>query len=148
MTPRSTLTAPSPMARAGAVATFVALSVGYWLPAIGLPRLDFPALNGNLLVPESSGAAFAWTIGLLDTFALGMLAAVVYARWLRSRLPGHGVTRATIWSLVLMVISGLAAFPLLFGAGAFGVAWGAMTPIALVLWHLAWGVTLGIADGD
>jgi hypothetical protein len=128
------------------VATFVAMSVGYWLPGLGLPRLDFAQMNGNLLVPEQSTASFAWTVGLVDIFLLGMLAAVVYGRYLRSRLPGTGPVRGLIWGLVLCTVTGLTAFPLLFGGGVFGVRWDPGAPIALVLWHVAWGVTLGIVD--
>ena len=45
---------PSPrpiraLALAGLAATWVALSVGYWLPGIGLPRMDVALWNGNLL---------------------------------------------------------------------------------------------------
>ena len=131
---------------AGLVATFAAVSAGYWMPALGLPRLDFASLNGNLVAPESSGAAFAWSVGLLDTFALGALGALLYGRFLRSRLPGSGPVRASLWALVLCAIVGLTAFPLLFGAGVFGIRWDPATPIALVSWHLVWGVALGIID--
>jgi hypothetical protein len=116
------------------------------MPALGLPRLDFASLNGNLIAPESSGASFAWLIGLADTFALGVVAAMVYGRFLRRLLPGTGPVRGAIWGLVLCAVVGLTAFPLLFGAGVFGLRWDATTPIALVIWHVAWGLTLGLVD--
>lgn len=131
---------------AGSLATFAAVSAGYWMPALGLPRLDFASLNGNLIAPESSGASFAWSIGLLDTFALGILAAMVYGRYLRHRLPGSGPVRGLIWAAVVCAVVGLTAFPLLFGAGVFGLRWDGAMPIALVLWHGVWGLSLGLAD--
>lgn len=131
---------------AGLLATFVAASTGYWMPALGLPRLDFASLNGNLIAPESSGASFAWSVGLLETFALGVLASLVYGRYLRHRLPGSGPVRGLIWGAVVCAVVGLTAFPLLFGAGVFGLRWDGATPIALVLWHVVWGLSLGLAD--
>jgi len=133
-------------ALAGALATFAACSVGYWLPALALPRLDFAGMNGNLIVPEQSGVSFAWTVGLLDTFALGMIAAIVYGNFVRRHLPGSGPVRGLIWGLTLCSITGLTAFPLLFGGGVFGLRWDPATPIALILCHVVWGVTLGLSD--
>lgn len=132
--------------RAGLLATFAATSAGYWMPALALPRLDFASLNGNLIAPESSGASFAWSVGLLDTFALGIVAALVYGRYLRPRLPGSGPIRGLIWGLVLCAVAGLTAFPLLFGGGVFGLRWDGAMPIALVAWYAIWGLALGLAD--
>lgn len=130
----------------GASATFVANSVGYWLPGLGLPRLDFATLNGNLMVPELAAASFSWAVGALQTYALGALMAVVYGRYVRARLPGNGAVRGMLWGAVLMLFSGLTAFPLLFGAGFFGMTWHAAMPASLLLWHLTWGLTLGLID--
>ncbi len=123
-------------ASAGLVATFVALTVGYWLPGIGLLRLDFPALNGNLIVPASTASAGVWLIGAGQTFGIGTLLAVVYARWIRSRLPGRGPTRGLVWGALVGVVAGLTVFPLVYGGGVFGIAWEAQAPLAMALWFL------------
>lgn len=130
-------------ATAGVIATFVSLTAGYWIPAVGLIRLDFASLNGNLLVPDTTAVSFAWTVGLVHTCALGAILAVVYSAWVRQRLPGSAWLRGAIWGAVVGVVSGLTIFPLLYGAGAFGLAWDPAAPIALAIWHLVWGLTLG-----
>ena len=129
----------------GILATFVAMSAGYWLPAIDLPRLDFATLNGNLVVPESSSASFSWTIGLLQTFGFGALLAHVYGLYVEPHLPGPAWMRASLWGLVLAVVSGLTVFPLLYGVGIFGADRDGAMPVALVLWYLLWGLVLGLS---
>lgn len=131
----------------GTVATFVALTIGYWLPGIGLPRLDFPLLNGNLLVPDTTAVSFAWTVGLAQTLGIGVLLGLMYGEWARERLPGGPATKGAIWGLVVGCVAGFTVFPLLYGGGLFGSRWDTGTPMALVAWFLAWGATLGLADG-
>lgn len=134
------------------VAAASALTVGYWLPAMGLPRLDLALLNGNLLVPETTSAAFGWTVGLAHIFVVSALAAEIHRRWVDRRLPGGPATRGALWGLVLAMFSGLTLFPLLYGGGVFGLDWDAGFPVTLALWFLTWGAVLGLGlsplDGD
>lgn len=131
----------------GVIATLAALTVGYWAPGLGLPRLDLPMLNGNLLVPEATSAAFGWTVGLAHTLVLGGFLGAVYRRMIRARLPGGPATRGALWGLVVGTFAGFTVFPLLYGAGIFGLQWGPGAPVTIVLWFLTWGATLGIVDG-
>jgi hypothetical protein len=134
------------LALAGLVATWVALTVGYWLPAIGLPRMDIALLNGNLLVPESSSVGLAWTVGAIQTLGLGVLLGIAYGRVMRHRLPGPPAMRGAIWGCVIGIGVGMVLMPLLYGAGIFGVRWAPTMPLAIALWHLAWGTAVGITE--
>jgi len=131
---------------AGLVATFVATTLGYWLPGLGLLRLDFPILNGNLIVPDTTAVSFAWLVGAAQTAGLGALLAGIYAGWLRDRLPGRPWLRGTIWGALLGVVSGLTVFPLLYGAGVFGLAWDPVAPVSLAVWYGSWGAALGAQE--
>lgn len=133
---------------AGAAAVFVAQSVAYWLPALGLPRLDMALLNGNLIAPESTGVDFAWSIGALHTFGVGGFLGYVHQRWVRRWLPGGPVTAGLLWGVVVGLVSGLAVFPLLYGGGLFGSDWDPSMPVTVACWYLVWGGVLGLARGE
>src|SRR2546428_449502 len=40
---------------AGIVATHMATIIGFFLPAVGLPKLDWPSANGGVFTPYGSG---------------------------------------------------------------------------------------------
>jgi hypothetical protein len=129
----------------GVLATFVASAAGYWFPAVGLPPLDLPALNGALVVSEEASISFAWTVGALEMFGGGIVMALMYAFWVQMHLPGPGWLRGMIWGGVLSVVVGLTVFPLLYGGGMFGIAWDGRTAVSVIAWHLLWGGVLGVA---
>lgn len=133
-------------ALAGAVATFVAVTAGYWLPGIGLLRIDFPTLNGNVIMPVSTASAAAWMIGAAQTFGIGALLGVIYLCWIRDRLPGEGPTRGLVWGALVGVVAGLTVLPLVYGGGVFGLAWAPQAPVALAAWFIVWGAALGITE--
>jgi hypothetical protein len=134
------------LALAGLAATWVALTVGYWLPGVGLPRIDVALWNGNLLAPDTTDVGFAWILGALQTLGLGTLLGIVYGRVMRHRLPGGAAIRGAIWGSVVGIAAGMVIMPLLYGAGLFGVYWDPLMPFSLVVWHLTWGVTVGITE--
>lgn len=127
------------------LATFVALVAGYWLPALRLPLVDLASWNGQLLVPSDASASFLWTVGTLELFGGGAVMALLYAYYVEIHLPGSGWTRGAIWGVVLSLGVGLTLVPLLYGGGIFGNEWDGRMPLALIVWHLLWGIVLGIA---
>lgn len=129
----------------GLLATFVAVVAGTWFPSLGLPRVNLVTLNGNILAPEGSSVSFAWTVGLLQLFAGGVVVALLYALYIQAILPGPGWARGMIWGGVLCLVSGLTLFPLIYGGGVFGSGWDSAYPLSLVAWYLLWGTVLGIA---
>src|SRR5260370_18791499 len=71
---------------AGIVATHMATIIGFFLPAVGLPQLDWPSANGGVFTPYGSsfhkffyGSAFHYTDGVVF--------AVVFALTLHHLLP-------------------------------------------------------------
>ncbi|NKB89944.1 MAG: hypothetical protein GKS06_17155 [Acidobacteria bacterium] len=134
------------LALAGLSATWIALTLGYWMPAIGLPRMDLALWNGNLLVPATSTVGFAWTIGALQTLGLGTLLGIAYGRVMRDQLPGASALRGAIWGVVIGVVVGMVLMPLLYGAGLFGVRWDPLMPISIGIWHLTWGTAVGVIE--
>jgi hypothetical protein len=129
----------------GLLATFVAVVAGTWFPSLSLPRVDLATLNGNILAPEGASLSFAWTVGLLQLFAGGVVMALLYAFFIQALLPGPGWSRGMIWGGVLCLVSGLTLFPLIYGGGVFGSEWDSAYPLALAVWYLLWGAVLGVA---
>ena len=129
----------------GLLATFVAVVAGTWLPGLSLPRVDLASLNGDFLVPEEASVSFAWSVGLLQLFAGGVVMALLYALYIQALLPGPGWARGMTWGGVLCLVSGLTLFPLIYGGGVFGSNWDSAYPLALAVWYLLWGTVLGIA---
>lgn len=127
------------------MATFVAAVAGYWFESIGLPRLDFAVWNGSLLAPSDASITFVWSVGMLQLFAGGIVMAIVYGYYVQMYLPGPGWMRGMMWGAVLAVLVGLTVVPLLYGGGPFGSDWDSRTVVAIIAWHLLWGIVLGIA---
>lgn len=127
------------------LATFVALVSGYWFPALQLPLVDLASWNGQLLLPREASASFLWTVGTVQLFGGGAVMALLYAYYVEMHLPGAGWARGAIWGVVLSLVVGMAVVPLLYGGGIFGSEWDGRMPVALIVWHLLWGVVLGIA---
>lgn len=127
------------------LATFVALVAGYWLPAFQLPLVDLASWSGQLLVPSDASAAFLWTVGSLQLFGGGAVMALLYAYYVEMHLPGPGWMRGAIWGVVLSLAVGMAVVPLLHGGGIFGSGWDGRMPVSLIVWHVLWGIVLGIA---
>ena len=96
-------------ALAGAIATQMATIVGYFLPGIGLPSLNWPAVNGALVLPAaSSGAQFA--AGAFVHTVDGIVFALLFAVLARGRLPlsdtaAGSTTKGIAHSIVLALIS-------------------------------------------
>ncbi len=134
------------LALAGLAASWVAMSVGYWLPGLGLPRMDVAMWNGNLLVPDTTSVGLAWTVGAIQGLGFGALLGIVYGRVARPRLPGPAALRGIIWGSALAVVFGMVLMPLLYGAGIFGVRWSSAMPVTVAVWHLAYGATLGVCE--
>ncbi len=136
----------SALALAGLASTWVALSVGYWLPGIGLPQMDVALWNGQLLVPDITSVGLAWVVGALQTLGLGTLFGIAYGRLMRDRLPGPPALRGAIWGAVIAIPAGMVIMPLLYGAGIFGSRWDPAMPLAVAIWYLVWGVSVGITE--
>ena len=126
------------------IATFIAAIYGYWEVALGLPRIDFALLLGMRLTPEGVSREFAYAFGILQLFIDGAILGLFFVRVMRGILPGGDVVKGLSYGIIVWVGSSLIVSPL-FGAGLFWVRWGVATLSGVFIWHLIWGLTLGIA---
>lgn len=142
---------------AGFVATHVATIFGYWLPGIGLPQLNWPIVNGNVVLPHSSPAV-QFVIGEVFIHGLdGVVFTLIYAIVLFPLLsplvgyrvsPAANMTKAIVFGLVLATISVGFLTPYVYapheGAGLFTTGFGWKTVFAIYLWHVAFAANLGL----
>jgi hypothetical protein len=63
---------------AGLVATHIATVIGYWMPGIGLPQLDWNRVNGLIYTPHGS-ADLQFLSGGIFHYADGIAFAVLFA---------------------------------------------------------------------
>jgi len=144
---------------AGFLATFamtVVLAAAYGMSAaFGNPNGWFLerwlwALSHN---PVATHTADGVLLAIGANLAIGLLFALVYARYVEPRLTGPGWWRGVRFALVLWVLSLLVFLPLM-GGGVFGLAIGAgpLPILGNLILHVVYGATLGsvvaIADGD
>lgn len=156
---------------AGILATHMATIFGYWMHGIGLPAMDWPRFNGYLIMRAAFGADPEAIFGVADFIRLstgwiahsftGAVFAVVFAVGIHPYLPWKDTTvgnmgKALVWAFVLATISALWWVPALFPEFHLGffssnvsntiapdyASWQA--PFAIYVWHLIWGVTLGL----
>lgn len=127
------------------IATFVATIYGYWEVAFNLPKLDIPLVLGLAIVPAGTGREFAYSFGMVQHLFDGILLGTIYFRLFRGWLPGWEALKGTLYGLMAWVGSSLVASPIL-GAGLFWIGWGGPATIGVLLWHIVWGLSLGLAS--
>src|SRR5438445_6985657 len=94
---------------AGIVATHMATIIGFWLPAVGLPKLDWPSVNGGVYTPYGS-AIQQFVSGSVFHYTDGVVFTVVFALALHHLLPwrnterGH-LAKGLFFGIVLAIIS-------------------------------------------
>jgi hypothetical protein len=136
---------------AGLVATHLATMIGYWLPSIGLPRLDWNLTNGGVLVPYASKPVEFWTGGLFN-YANGLVFAVLFAIVLHPAMPwrsttGGNILKGLALGTILSVIACVWMIPRVYkfpGAGFFSLGLGWKLVLAVFVWHWIWGLHLGV----
>lgn len=142
---------------AGFVATHIATIFGYFFPGIGLPQLNWPVVNGNVVLPKASPAV-KFVIGEVFIHGLdGVVFTLIFAIAvfpLLSPLVGYRVNaaanmaKAMIFALVLATISAGFLTPYVYaaheGAGIFSTGFGWKTVFAIYMWHVAYGANIGL----
>jgi hypothetical protein len=135
---------------AGFAALHLANMVGYWMPGIGLPKLDFAAFNGAILLPDAA-ATPQWFEGQFFHAGNGLLFALAYALLIFPRLgktltTARNVGRGVGMGMVLGTLSCLWWIPtqnpqLHAGFMSHNLGWDLV--LAVYVWHLAWSLALG-----
>jgi hypothetical protein len=99
------------------------------------------ALSANEL---TRGVGDTFAVGMVLNLAMGLLWAMIYARWAEPRLTGPGWRRGAIFSLVPFALSILVFFPIA-GIGILGIDAdaGILPVLGNLILHLVFGVVLG-----
>jgi hypothetical protein len=136
---------------AGAVATQFATVFGIWFKGFGLPTLNWPAVNGALIIPTASASSqyFAgWISHFADGVFFGLLFALLFHPLvpLRNTILGN-IIKAILYGSVLAIISAgwfvpYVAYPH-SGAGIFSSGFGWKLVFGIFLWHWIYGYFLG-----
>jgi len=136
----------------GAVATQIATTVGYFLPAVGLPSLPWPLFNGVLSATGSKyGTAGSFFVGEFVHFLNGVVFVFLFAILMYKRLPFGRRRAAALWkamtfAVILTLISAGILVPLVYEAHqgygflSFYGPLGWKLPLAILVWHLVYGV--------
>jgi hypothetical protein len=125
------------------IATFIATVYGYWATSFGLPKLDFATLLGQRLVPEGSSEEFAFAWGMAQHFAHGALLGIFYLRFFHPVYPWPCWLSGLLYGILVWLVSSIVTSPLL-KAGLFWWGWGGPALFGVLIWHLIWGLALGM----
>lgn len=137
----------------GFVATHVATIFGYWFPGIGLPQLNWPLVNGAVVLPKSSPVS-QFVVGELFIHGMdGVVFTLVFALMIfpmltRNCSPLGNMLKGLGFGLVLATFSVGFMNPYVYfaheGAGLFTTGFGWKVVFAVYLWHVVFGVNLGM----
>jgi hypothetical protein len=135
---------------AGAVATQFATVFGIWFRGFGLPTLNWPTVNGMLIIPTASPGA-QYFAGWVSHFADGVFFALLFALLfhplvpLRNTLLGN-LIKALLYGTVLAIISAAWWVPAVYvphHAGFLSTGLGWKLTFGIFLWHWIYGYFLG-----
>ena len=138
---------------AGAVATQFATVFGIWFPGFGLPSLNWPVANGELILGTvgSTPTAATYFVGELSHFADGVFFALLFALLfhplvpLRNTMLGN-LVKALLYGTVLALISAAWWVPAVYvphHAGFLSTSLGWKLTFGIFLWHWIYGYFLG-----
>jgi hypothetical protein len=137
---------------AGLVATHLATVVGYFMPGIGLPQLDWNRINGSIYTPKASpdvqflsGGVFHYVDGIVFTLVF-VVAVYPLLRW-RSTTFGNAL-KGLFFGTILAAISCAFMIPRVYfpaaHVGFFSHHLGWKLILAVYLWHWVYGLNLGM----
>lgn len=139
----------------GVIATQMATTIGYFLPAVKLPSLAWPLYNGVLSAPQSGyGTAGSFMVGEFTHLLNGIVFTFIFGVLLYRRLPfGDGAAgnmlKALAYGMILTLLTAGVLVPLVyqahkgFGLFSFGGPDGWKLPFAILIWHLVYAVHVG-----
>jgi hypothetical protein len=139
---------------AGLVAVHIATITGFFMPGVGLPKLDWNTANGMIYRPTSS-ANVQFLAGGVMHYMDGVAFAVLYAlglhpllsRYIRSTSAGN-LVKGVLFGLLLATISAAFMAPRVYypelHIGFFSHRLGWLTVLAIYLWHVVFGLHLGL----
>src|ERR1700704_1204068 len=137
---------------AAVVATHMATVIGYWMPSIGLPQLDWNRINGAIYTPKAtpdvqflSGGFFHYVDGIVFTIVF-VVAVYPFLKW-RSTTFGNSL-KGLFFGTVLATISCAFMIPRVYlpagHVGFFSYHLGWKLILAVYVWHWVYGLHLGM----
>jgi hypothetical protein len=137
---------------AAVVATHMATVIGYWMPGIGLPQLDWNRINGTIYTPTASsdgqflsGGFFHYVDGIVFTLVF-VIAVYPLLRW-RSTTFGNAL-KGLFFGTILATISCAFMIPRVYfpdaHVGFFSHNLGWKLILAVYVWHWVYGLNLGM----
>jgi hypothetical protein len=140
---------------AGAVATQFATVFGIWFSGFGLPSVNWPVTNGQLILGIAPGTpnptAAVYFVGEISHFTDGVFFALLFALLFHPFVPicntilGN-LIKALLYGTVLAVISAGWWVPTLYAPhhmGFLSTSFGWKLSFAIFLWHWIYGYFLG-----
>jgi uncharacterized membrane protein YagU involved in acid resistance len=121
----------------GLAGTVVMTGLMLVAPAMGLPPMNVGAMLGSVM-----GGSLV--LGWMAHVVIGILLALGYAALFAPRLPGPGVVRGGVFSVVPWLMAQLVVMPMM-GAGLFGGS--AAGAIGSLMGHILYGMVLGAIYG-
>lgn len=139
---------------AGLVATHMATIVGYFLPGVGLPKLDWNIVNGAVYTPGASRLA-QFVSGGFFHYVDGIVFTLVFVVAVHPRLPWRdsaagNLAKALVFGTALALVSVMFMTPRVYGpalgadAGFFSLHFGWKFVVSVFVWHLVYAVHLGL----
>jgi hypothetical protein len=137
---------------AAVVATHMATVIGYWMPGIGLPQLDWNRINGMIYTPKASpdvqflsGGVFHYLDGIVFTIVF-VVAVFPLLKW-RSTTFGNAL-KGLFFGTVLATFSCAFMIPRVYfpagHVGFFSYHLGWKLILAVYVWHWVYGLHLGM----
>src|SRR5712692_8266144 len=137
---------------AAVVATHLATVIGYFMPGVGLPQLDWNRINGRIYTPKASpdvqflsGGVFHYVDGIVFTLVF-VVAVYPLLRW-RSTALGNAL-KGLFFGTILATISCAFMIPRVYfpaaDVGFFSHNLGWQLLLAVYLWHWVYGLHLGM----
>ncbi len=126
---------------AGAIGTGVITALWLVEPSIGLPKIAVGQILSTFMSVSVArlnvGAAGGWVIHLI----VGIVLALLYARYVDERLPGSPAARGALYGVLVFIAAQIVFMPLV-GAGFFSR--GDIELLAgSLLGHIAYGAVVG-----
>lgn len=125
---------------AGLAGTLVMSILMLMAPAMGLPPMPVGAMLANFMgIPIALG----WAMH----FMIGSMLALSYTFLFSPRIPGNGVVRGILFSVLPWLLSQVAINPMM-GAGLFALNTPApaLTVLGSLMGHMFYGAVLGALD--
>ncbi|WP_406464989.1 hypothetical protein OH768_53630 [Streptomyces sp. NBC_01622] len=139
---------------AGLVATQMATIVGYFLPGVGLAKLDWNMVNGAVYTPGASPMA-QFVSGGFFHYLDGIVFTVLFVVAVHPRLPWRdtaagNLAKALVFGTALALVSLVFMTPRVYGpalgadAGFFSHHFGWKFIVSVFVWHAVYAVHLGL----